>query len=274
MSTKRTNKRKRGKAARQRRKLMITGGLAVLLVVVIIIGVFFLGGCSNGYEADTNTVYVLENGKVVSSSVESFDEEAYSKDTLKSYVKELVNTYNAEHEKAVKQKSLKVKDGKAVLVMEYANADVYEDFEGTEFFAGSIADAVAAGYTFDGEFANVADGKVMACTAEEFMNDAEYQVVIIKSNVTVSVENHTICYVSSENTASVENGEVVIKAGANLLATASVEDTEAVESTEIEGAITEDELLLETEQEIVFDFGEEEEGSSQYSSVYTYIIYK
>lgn len=275
MSSKgRTNKRKRGKAAKQRRKLMITGALAVVLVVIIIIGVFFLGSCGNAYEADTNTVYLLENGKIVSSSVESFDEEVYSKNDLKSYIKEVVDTYNAENGKAVKQKSLNIKDGKAVLVMEYANADIFEDFEGTEFFAGSIADAVAAGYTFEGEFANVTDGKVMAGTTEEFMSDAEYEVVIIKSNVTVSLKDYDICYVSSENTASVENGKVVIKDGANLLAAASVEDTEAVESTEIEGAISEDELLLGTEEGIVFDFGEEESEDSQYSSIYTYIIYK
>ena len=274
MSTERTNKRRRKKAAQRRQKLMITGALAVVLVVIIIIGVFFLGSCGNAYEADANTLYLLENGKVVSSSVESFDEKVYSEKDLKSYIKEVVDTYNAENENAVKEKSLKVKDGVATLVMEYASADVYEDFEGTEIFVGSIADAVEAGYAFEGDFANVTDGKVKACTSEEFLESKDYQVLIIKANVNVSLEDYQICYVSSENTESVKDGNVVIKNGADILATAEAESTEAVDSTEIEGAISEEELLLGTDEGIVFDFGEEETAGSQYSNVYTYIIYK
>lgn len=273
MSTERTNKRRRKKAAQRRQRLMITGALAVLLVVIIIIGVFFLGSCGNAYEADANTLYLLEDGKVVSSSVESFDEKVYSEKELKSYIKEVVDTYNAENENAVKQKSLKVKDGVATLVMEYASAEAYKDFEGTEIFVGSIADAVAAGYTFEGAFANVADGKVTECTSEEFLNSTEYQVLVIKANMNVSLEEHQICYVSSENTESVKDGLVVIKNGADILATAEVEGTEAIDSTEIEGAISEEELLMGTDEGIIFDFGEEE-TDSLYSSVYTYIIYK
>lgn len=274
MSTERTNKRRRKKEAERRQKLMITAGLGVVLVVIIIIGVFFLGSCGNAYEADTNTVYLLENGKIVSNSVESFDEDVYSEKELKSYIKEVVDTYNAENENTVKQKSLKVKDGVAALVMEYANADTFEDFEGTEIFVGSIADALEAGYTFEGDFANVADGSVKACTSEEFLSSTDYQVVIIKANVTVSLEDHQICYVSSKNTASVKDSSVVIKNGADIFATAETESTETVDSTEIEGAITEEELLLGTDEGITFDFGDEEEAGSQYSSVYTYIIYK
>lgn len=273
MDKKRTNKRKRSKAAKRKQKMMMTAGLAIVLVLVIIIGVFVLGSCS-AYESDANTVYLLENGKVVSTSVESFDEDAYSKSDLKSYIKEVVNTYNEENGNMVKQKSLKVKDGLATLVMEYADAETFEDFEGTEIFTGSVADAVAAGYTFEGDFANVADGKVTASSTEEFLS-GDYKVLIIKANVTVSLEEGQICYVSAENTASVKDGVVVIKDGANILATAEVEETEGTETgTEIEGAISEEELLLGTDEGIVFDFGEEEETGSQYSSVYTYIIYQ
>ena len=272
MTKKTTNNRKRSKAAQQKQKLMITGGLAGVLVLVIILAIVVLGGCSS-YEADTNTVYILENGKVVSNSVESFDENAYSKDDLKSYIKESVNAYNAENGDTVKQKSLKVKDGVAKLVMEYANEDVYEDFEGVDIFVGSVVEAVAAGYTFEGEFANVADGAPKACTSEEFLS-GDYKVVIIKANVNVALDEAQICYVSSMNTQSVAEGVVVIKEGVDLLATSAVESTEAVtEGTEIEGAISEDELLS-GEEEIIFDFGDVETTTNPYSNVYTYIIYK
>lgn len=274
MDKKKTNKRKKGKAARQRQRMIIGSTIAVVLIVVIVIGVFVLGSCSvNG--SDTNTVQLLEDGKVISTSVESFDGNTYSKNDLKSYIKDVINTYNAEHQNAVKQKSLRVKDGKAVLVMEYASADVFEDFEGTDMFVGSLADAVAAGYTFEGTFANVAGGKVMACSTDDFMNDSEYKVLIIKANSNVSLEEGQICYVSSENTESVKDGVVVIKDGANILANVALEDTESTEAAvEVEGAISDEELLLGADEGIDFDFGEDEEETNQYSNVYTYIIYK
>mgnify|MGYP003531508038 FL=1 len=157
--------------------------------------------------------------------------------------------------------------------MEYANEDVYEDFEGVDIFVGSVVEAVAAGYTFEGEFANVADGAPKACTSEEFLS-GDYKVVIIKANVNVALDEAQICYVSSMNTQSVAEGVVVIKEGVDLLATSAVESTEAVtEGTEIEGAISEDELLS-GEEEIIFDFGDVETTTNPYSNVYTYIIYK
>lgn len=272
MIKRRTNKRKRSKAARQRRKLMITGALAVVLVLVIILAIFVFGGCST-YESNKNTVYILENGKVVSNSVEDFDEDVYSKGDLKDYIKEVVNTYNTENGNTVKQKSLTVKDGVATLVMEYATAEDYEDFEGTEIFVGSIAEAVEAGYTFQEDFANVADGKVVPVNVEDFLEDPAYQVVIIKANVDVCLKEGQICYVSATNTESVKDGVVVIKDGANLLANVALDDTESTEGTEVEGGITDEELLLNQDEGVIFDFGEEE-SVNPYSNVYTYIIFK
>ncbi len=272
MAKKKTNKRKRSKAARQRQKLIITGSLAVVLVLVIILAIFVFGGCST-YEADKNTVYILNNGKVVSNSIESFDENVYSKKELKSYIKEVIDVYREENGNVVKQKSLKVKRGEATLVMEYASAEEYEKFEGTEIFVGSVSDALEEGYTFEVDFANVTDGKIVPGTLEEFADDPAYQVVIIKANVDVCLKDRQICYVSAANTESVKDGVVVISEGADLLANVSLEDTESTEGTEVGEAVTDEELLLGTDEGMIFDFGEEE-TVNQYSSVYTYIIYK
>ena len=274
MEKKRTNKRKRSKAARQRQKLIITGGLAVVLILVIILAMFVFGSCGNAFESNANTVYVLEDGRVISTSVEDFDENTYIKDSLKDYIKQAINTYNAENENAVKQKSLKAKDGKATLVMEYATAEDFEKFEGTDIFVGTVAEAVAAGYTFEGDFANVTDGKAKIAASDEFLS-GDYKVVIIKANTQVSLDEAQICYVSSANTESAKDGVVVIKDGAYLLANVDVEETEDTEvGTEVEGAITDEELLLGTGEAFYFDFGDEETEENQYSSVYTYIIYK
>ncbi len=263
---------------RQKRKLMLAGGLIIVLLLVIILAVFVFGSCGK-YDTDTSTVYVLENGKVISTSVEAFDEEKYDKGQLKDYIKETINTYNSENGKgSIKQKSFAVKDNMASLVMQYADASVFGDFEGIELFNGTLEEAKEAGYTFEGVFARVSDGVYTQCSVEDFMNESEYKVVIIKANTKVCVENSEICYVSTENVASVGEDYVVIKGGSVLSMTQEdAQQVEAVETTEgADGAVGEDELEIGTEStEMQFDFGEKEaEDDKQYTNVYTYIIYK
>lgn len=263
---------------RQKRKLILVGGLAVVLLVILILSIVLFVN-DGKYDTGTNAVYVLENGKVVSVSVEAFDEKAYDKEELKAYIKETIDTYNSENgETLAKQKTLEIKDGAANLVMEYAGADVFEDFEGIELFEGSIADAKKAGYTFESEFASITDGKISACSAEDFMDNADYKVVIIKANTTVCIEDREICYVSTENVQHAAGSYVTIQEGASLVLTPEdTEEGEFVETTEgSDGAVGEDELEAgDDSSEIEFDFGDENtEEKSQYSDVYTYIIYK
>lgn len=281
MSRETTKKRKRvSKAARQKQKLMITGGLAIiLLILIIILGVFVLGSCGTDYaKADTNTVYVLKNGKIVSTDVEAFDEKTYDKDELESYVKDVIDTYNKENGKnSLKQKSYEVEENVAKLVLEYASAKVYEDVNGVEIFTGTIKEAKAAGYKFEGDYAKLVDGKAVTATADDFVKGEDYKVVIIKSNTKVVVPGE-ICFVSTENTSKVGEDYIIIKDGCQLMTDESAVDTEydtefGTEAEGSDGSISEDELV-NGDGEIIFDFGEEEEQGSQYSEVLTYIIYK
>ena len=274
-----TTKRKRvSKAARQKQKLMITGGLAVvLLILIIILGVFFFGSCGTNYaDVEENTIFILDNGKIISTDVEAFDESKYDTDSLESYVKSSIDTYNNEAgEKVLKQKSFDVEDGVATLVLEYANAKTYETFNGIEFFTGTVKEAQEAGYTFEGSFAKMVDGKAIAATADDFANADGYKVVIIKSNTKVNLMSGEIAFVSTQNISKVGDGYVVIKDGCQLLTEEL--DTESAFGTEAEGSddsISEEELLTDDENDMVFDFGETDESGSQYSDVLTYIIYK
>ena len=263
------------KDARQKLKLMMVGGLAIVLIIVIILVVVLSKGTDYA-DTDTNTVYVLKDGKIVSTDIEAFDETAYDKNELGDYVKDIIDTYNSENGKdMLKQKSCEVEENVATLVLEYANADVYEDINGVELFTGTLAEAKEAGYTFTANFAKVVDGKAVAATADDFAGDEDYKVVIIKSNTKVVLMDGEICFVSTQNVAEAGENYVLIKDGA-ALGTEEL-DTEEL-GTEVEGsdgAISEDELVVGEEEEIIFDFGDEtEEESSQYSEVLTYIIYK
>lgn len=263
---------------------------AILLMLVLCVGL--LTGCGASYDAEESTVFVLKDGKIVSTDVESFDEDTYDEEKLKTYVEEAIAEYVEENgEDTVKLKELTVKEGKATLILEYADAGHYTRFNGIELFSGSMAEALAAGYTFDVDFASVDDGKAAECDRSEFYENDDYKVAIIKANTNVKIKG-TIYFVSSANVALVDKSTISIKPGNSLLS-AAVESTESEDVTETidgeevgatetdavdDGSVGEDELLTGEEEstEIVFDFGEEEteETDSEFSSVYTYIIYK
>ena len=276
-TTKTTKKRRRvSKATRQKQKLMITGGLAILvLVLIILLAVFVFRSCGTDYEkAGTNTVFVLDNGKIISTDIEAFDEKTYDKDEFEAYVDDIIDTYNKDNEKnSLVKKFYNVEDDVATLVLEYANADVYEAVNGIEIFAGTIKEAQKAGYEFDCSFAKMVGGKAVTATADEFADGEDYKVLIIKSNTKVVLPGE-VCFVSTQNISKVGEDYVVIKDGCQLLTEELGTDTEF--GTEAEGSddsISEDELVSGDES-LIFDFGEEEEQGSQYGEVLTYIIYK
>ena len=281
MRTETTKKRRRiSKAERQRQKLIITGGMAIIvLILVIALGIFVFGSCGTDYtETDMNTVYVLKDGKIVSTDLESFDASKYDQTKLESYVAGMIDTYNKENgEDSIVQKEFSVEENIATLVLEYVDTDAFEAINGVELFVGSLEEAKKAGYSFaeDITFAKMVDGKAMAAVSSDFADNVEYKVIVIKSNTKVVVPGE-ICYVSTENIAKVGKDYVVIKDGCQLLTEGSSIGTEneTEPGTEIEGAVGEDEVEG-GDGEIIFDFGDEPETeTTPNKDVITYIIYK
>lgn len=266
---------KRKSRRNDKSKFIIPGCIGIILLIVILaVGIFVFGSCGIDYtETDTNTVYVLKDGKIVSTDIEKFNQQNYDSEKLKNYLDSVVDTYNNENgEDSLIQKSLTVEENTAMLVLEYADTKVYKDISGVELFVGTIQEAKDAGYTFEAEYAKMKDGKAVVASAEEFMNDEEYKVIVIKSNTKVVVQGK-IGYVSVQNVENVGKDYVVIKDGVRLIEE-KVDGTESgTESDGSDGSISEDEMA--NSGDIIFDFGDEpNEENSQYSEVLTYIIYK
>lgn len=266
--------------------------LAAVPVLALCMGL--LTGCGSSYDAQESTVYVLKNGKIVSVDVSDFEGASYDEEGLEAYVDGIISEYTAEYGKGlVKLKDISVTDGKASLVMEYASAEDYTGFNGVELFTGSVAEALAAGYGFAAEFADVTGDTPVSAASSDFITGDGYKVVIIRANTNVSVKG-TICYVSTENVSLVDDSTVAIADGNSLLGgtlladdtqAMEAEGTEAAETMHVEtedgdaGSVSEDEILTgeDEDTQIVFDFGDEESAdsdASEYSSIYTYIIYK
>jgi hypothetical protein len=256
------------------------------LAVLLCIGM--LCGCGASYAADESTVFVLKDGSVVTTDVEEFDEDTYDEDSLKSYVDEAISAYNEEiGEKTVKRKSLSVKDGKATLTIAYDSAADYTNFTGISLFAGSVAEALAAGYSFDDTFVKVQNGDFAACDTSDFLNEAGYKVVIIRGNARVQVKG-TVAYVTTTNTTYIDAKTIKVAEGTSIFGAEGVTEStegasevvsteESTEAQETAGAVSDDDLLSasDNDDEVVFDFSEEESSTaSEVSQVFTYIIYK
>jgi hypothetical protein len=269
------------------------------IIAVLALSIGLLTGCGDTYEATESTVFVQKNGTILSTDIESFDPGYYDESGLRSYVEEAISDYTEEYGSGtVKLKDLSFANGVATLSIEYASVSDYSEFNGIEMFTGSIAEALAAGYSFDGEYYDFSDGNQSLCDASAFLDTDGYKVVIIKANTDVHV-NGKVKYTSVQNVSLVDNSTVAISNANNSADDVLAEDTEGTGETETEeavdamttetvstdeGSIGDDEFVLEeeTETQVVFEFEEQERpqtddsvsSNSSYTNVYTYIIYK
>lgn len=268
---------------------------AIKMALVLLLCAGLLSGCGQTYETEHSTVFIRKDGTVISTDVEDFDVNTYDEDGLKRYVENAIAAYNQSGDDLVQLESLTVADGKATLVLEYASAAHYAAFNGAEFYTGLVSNALAAGYSFDAEFADVSSGSPVECRVSDFIG-SNYQVAIIRgTNINVSVPG-TIVYLSTKNTALEDKNTVAIRERTHLLGKtgddkdkdSETETTESQDSEESQSdeddmpAIDEDILSVEENTEVFFEFGgdtsqPDSEGHSRDGAEdtgYTYIIYK
>lgn len=167
-----------------------------------------LSGCSNGKDADTNTLFVEKKGHIIEVSIGDFDSDNYDQEEFEQFVEDAIEAYDGEG--SVELDSLSVEDETAKLNMEYSDSATYTEFNGKELFAGTVVSAVAEGYTFDVEFTAVEKGELKeAADRDTVLANDEYKVVILEMTEDVSVDGK-IAFVSqgvtvkNENTATVQ----------------------------------------------------------------------
>ena len=174
-------------------------------------------GCGVSLDGDSSTVHVDKKGAVSSLDVEQLDQEFYDEGELESFVKEAVEEYTQEYGRGtVKVDDITVEDQTAKLQMAYKTAEDYSRFNGIELFAGDVVSSLAAGHTYDVEFARVENGAVVgAATKQDIYAQKDLKAVIIRANTDVQVDGE-ICYGSCENVKLVGPGSVSIREGYDL----------------------------------------------------------
>ena len=173
------------------KRMMRVGVLLVLTAAV-------LGGCGKEVSADTDTVYVQKKGTIKGANVAAFDKEYYDEAELEGFINDTVDTYVAKAgEGTVAVTSFAVEDGTAHVYLDYAGADDYAQFNGIDFYAGTVLEAKADGYDIPDAFTAVTD--------KETTWDAEDNKIVIVGQQTQVRVDGTILFVSSNANAVDKN---------------------------------------------------------------------
>lgn len=157
-----------------------------------------LTGCGAEFSADKDTIYVQKKGTIMGANVADFDKEYYNETELSDFITKTVDTYVAKSgDGTIAIEEFAVENGVAHVYLSYAGYEDYADFNGVEFYAGTVLDAKANGYDIPNAFTAVTD--------KETTWDAENnKVVIVGQQAQVQVDG-TILFVSSNAAVTGKN---------------------------------------------------------------------
>lgn len=145
----------------------------------LILGAMLLSGCTNDKKAETNTLYLKNNGNIIGAVVEKLDQEYYDPQELEEWIQDEVDAYNHEDGKdKIKIRKNEVEDDQAKVNIIYASVKDYADFNQVTAFQGTVAEAEEAGYEFNGKFKSTADKP--SITEMEIKGSKEYKVLILE----------------------------------------------------------------------------------------------
>lgn len=143
-------------------------------------------------ETQKTTLFLRKDHTVQHLAVESFDQPYYKEEECRNFLKEQIAQYNGQQKKkTVEEKGVRIKNGVARLLMEYADLQTYADFQKVETSCTSWEEALQRDLI----------PKLLVCAKtentvarEEIKPKKKYQVFISKEEgLQVKVQG-CICY--------------------------------------------------------------------------------
>lgn len=204
-------------------------------ILAVMVGVMcLLSGCSKLSAPDESAVSIGKDGGITGTAVESLDKEYYDETELKTMIESEINAYKTSSGKDnIKLDKFSVDEQKAKLIIDYASAQDYANFNHVEFFVGKISEAQKSGVTFEGGFQSVEDGKVAksGLTSSDVLKK-DYQIVVMEEPVLVQVPGN-ILY-TSDNVEVKGKSEAKIKSSGSEAAAEKQSETAKQEETDSE----------------------------------------
>jgi len=161
-----------------------------LYMCLLAVCFLMLAGCGKAAPED-DTISVDKKGKILYTIVEDFDKDFYDAAELQTMIEEEAEAYNGKFgQPHLFVEKFEVKDGVAVLQLQFDEGKYYADYSGMTLFSGSVVDALDEGYNLFGECMGT-DG---ALTDLEHVEGAEaMEVLILEEAVSVEVPGTIVC---------------------------------------------------------------------------------
>lgn len=171
----------------------------LILCTALVLTFLLAAGCQkkdiklSAENVKTNTLLVKSDGTVQSGTVETFDKEYYSEEELKQYINDQITEFNqANGQDAMVLDSLTVKDGSAILVLNYSSLDNYDAFYKVENTLTTTAAARNKEVDLPDVFISSDDGAYASFDAA--LENDKYKVLIIHENTDVYVDGSIVYY--------------------------------------------------------------------------------
>ena len=185
--------RLKARRRREKKNLLIKIMIPLVLLIVIVTTVILLLLSKRTFDTSESAVYVKKSGEILCASIEKLDKDYYSAAELEKFVDEQVSNFNLQSKDTVKITSFKEEDHQVRLFIKYENAKAYEQFNGQEFFAGSISQAKKAGYKIP----------------KNAPTDSDLKVLIMEEEIGVKVDGDIVYY--SDNMKKLNDHMVTFK---------------------------------------------------------------
>lgn len=204
--SKRNGKTRFDEILRRRKQMAIAAAAAMAVIIFLVFLIRFITIQMTPI-ADRDTLTIKKDGTIELEEVGKSDK---SFDKMKSYVKDLVKSYDKGHSGAVKLKRAISAHGKISFVTSYRDYKTYADFTGYELYSGTVKSAESRGYDMDTDFRLVKNG-----AAGDYIKDIDKKykdsrIIIIKENIKLVMESADIQCISGDTAAIKSRNTVVI----------------------------------------------------------------
>lgn len=156
-------------------------------LVLLSVLMFSLLGCSEKTEdINESSVVISKKGEITNVIVESFGEDYYSEDGLKTFFTEKIREYdsNPGDETGVSLESLVVEEGIAKATLSFSDYKAYSGFYNTDFFYGTVNDAYDSGYIMDTTLKAPRSSETI--TKADIMKNPDRTIIILSEPILVS----------------------------------------------------------------------------------------
>lgn len=194
-----------------------------LLYTVLTLCLVLTAGCKTKNreltveDVKNSTILVKNDGTVQAATIETFEKNNYSLDELKGFITKEIGKYNQDNEAdSIVINTLEVKDGNAVLILNYKSLENYTAFNKVKASFTTAADAKSSKLELPDVYVNVKDG---ANTSPDVaLKNSKYKVLVLNEKTDVMVDgkvkffaNGTLHGKSNFETGSAEPSVIIYK---------------------------------------------------------------